>query len=32
VRVRHNVPDPYAVIGLLRAAELTVTQQIVGGD
>lgn len=32
VRMRHNVGDPYAAIGYLRAAEQTVIQAISGGD
>jgi hypothetical protein len=32
VRMRHNVADPYAVIGLLKAAEMTVTKQIAGSE
>ena len=31
VRMRHNVADPYAAIGYLRAAEQTVVQAISGG-
>jgi hypothetical protein len=31
IRMRHNVSDPYTAIGLVRAAELTITQQIVPG-
>jgi hypothetical protein len=32
VRMRHNVGDPYAAIGDLRAAEQTLVQAISGGD
>lgn len=32
VRIRHNIPDPYAAIGYLRAAEQSIVQQISGGD
>jgi hypothetical protein len=32
VRIRHNIPDPYAAIGYLRAAEQSIVQQISGGE
>jgi hypothetical protein len=32
VRMRHNIGDPYAAIGYLRAAEQTVVQAISGGS
>ena len=32
VRIRHNIPDPYAAIGYLRAAEQSIIQQISGGE
>jgi hypothetical protein len=32
VRMRHNIPDPYAAIGYLTAAQQTVIQQISGGS
>ncbi|HEV3093652.1 MAG TPA: hypothetical protein VGY30_03960, partial [Solirubrobacteraceae bacterium] len=32
VRVRHNIPDPYAAIGYLRAAEQSIIAQISGGE
>jgi hypothetical protein len=31
VRMRHNIPDPYAAIGYLRAAEQTILRQLGGG-
>jgi hypothetical protein len=31
VRMRHNVADPYAAIGYLRAAEQTILRQLGGG-
>ncbi len=31
VRMRHNVADPYTAIGLVRAAEQTIIQQIQPG-
>jgi len=31
VRMRHNISDPYAALGYLRAAEQTIIQQISGG-
>jgi hypothetical protein len=30
VRMRHNIADPYAAIGYLRAAEQTIVQQLGG--
>jgi hypothetical protein len=30
VRMRHNIPDPYAAIGYLRAAEQTILNQLGG--
>lgn len=30
VRMRHNIADPYAAIGYLRAAEQTILQQLGG--
>ncbi len=30
VRMRHNIADPYAVLGYLRAAEQTILQQLGG--
>ncbi len=32
VRMRHNIADPYAAIGYLRAAEQTIMRQLAGGD
>jgi hypothetical protein len=32
VRIRHNIPDPYAAIGYLRAAEQSIVAQISGGE
>jgi len=32
VRIRHNIPDPYAAIGYLRAAEQSIVQQISSGE
>jgi hypothetical protein len=32
VRIRHNIPDPYAAIGYLRAAEQSIIHQISGGE
>jgi hypothetical protein len=31
IRMRHNVGDPYTAIGVIRAAEMTITQQILPG-
>jgi hypothetical protein len=31
VRMRHNIADPYAAIGYLRAAEQTILRQLGGG-
>lgn len=31
VRMRHNIADPYAAIGYLRAAEQTILKQLEGG-
>ena len=31
VRMRHNIPDPYTAIGILKAAELTITHLLVPG-
>ncbi len=30
VRMRHNIADPYAALGYLRAAEQTILQQLAG--
>ena len=32
VRMRHNIADPYAAIGYLRAAEQTILRQLAGGE
>jgi hypothetical protein len=32
VRIRHNIADPYAAIGYLRAAEQSIIAQISGGE
>ena len=32
VRIRHNIPDPYAAIGYLRAADQSIIAQISGGE
>ena len=32
VRIRHNIPDPYAAIGYLRAAEQSIVHQVSGGE
>jgi hypothetical protein len=32
VRMRHNIADPYAAIGYLRAAEQTILQQLGGAE
>ncbi len=32
VRMRHNIADPYAAIGYLRAAEQTILRQLTGGE
>jgi hypothetical protein len=32
VRMRHNIADPYAAIGYLRAAEQTIIRQLGGGQ
>jgi hypothetical protein len=32
VRMRHNIADPYAALGYMRAAEQTIIQQLGGED